>query len=68
MFRYGGKFRVEADRMDKSAHGHDYIHKVDLFLCFSKYLMYLYIYLNYLSIYIYQYRNPALTQKLTFSI
>ena len=35
MFRYGGKFGVEADRMDKSAHGHDYIHKVDLFNIFS---------------------------------
>ena len=42
MFRYGGKFRVEADRMDKSAHGHDYIHKVDLFIYFSKYLVYLF--------------------------
>ena len=42
MFRYGGKFGVEVDRMDKSAHGHDYIHKVDLFIYFSKYLVYLF--------------------------
>ncbi len=28
VFRYGGKFGVETDRMDKSAVGHDYIEKV----------------------------------------
>jgi hypothetical protein len=28
MSRYGGKFGVETDRMDKSAVGHDYIEKV----------------------------------------
>jgi hypothetical protein len=28
LFRYGGKFGVETDRMDKSAVGHDYIEKV----------------------------------------
>ena len=39
MLRYGGKFGVEADRMDKSAHGHDYIHKVDLLIYFSKYFI-----------------------------
>ena len=28
-FRYGGKFGVQKDRMDKTAMGHDFIGKVD---------------------------------------
>lgn len=28
-YRYGGKFGVQQDRMDKSAMGHDYIGKVE---------------------------------------
>ena len=51
MFRYGGKFGVEVDRMDKSAHGHDYIHKVDLFIYFSCIFCIYSLYLSKLFIY-----------------